>query len=76
MCPTKELVKQQVKPQSKPQVEQEKKPQVQIKTNHKDGGDLMMKKKKTRRGGKARERAIRPRMNHDTKKVSRAKKRR
>ena len=77
MCPTKQVVKQQEEPQSKPQVEQEEKtPQEQIKINHKDGGDLMIKKKKTRRGGKARERAIRPRMNHDTKKVSRAKKRR
>ena len=54
MCPTKQLVKQQVKPQPKPQVEQEKTPQEQIKINHKDGGDLMMKKKKTRRGEKAR----------------------
>ncbi|OQU76582.1 hypothetical protein SORBI_3010G169250 [Sorghum bicolor] len=40
MCPTKLLVKQQVKPQPKPQI------------NH-DGDDLM-KKKKTRRGGRAR----------------------
>jgi hypothetical protein len=53
MCPTKQLVKQQVKPQPKPQVEQEKKPQAQVKFNH--HGDLMMKKKKkTRRGGRAR----------------------
>ncbi|OQU81580.1 hypothetical protein SORBI_3006G079650 [Sorghum bicolor] len=52
MCPTKQLVKQQVKPQPKPQVEQEKKPQSQVKFNH--HGDLMMKKKKTRRGGRAR----------------------
>ena len=52
--PTKQLVKQQVKPQPKPQVEQEKTPQEQIKINHEDGSDLMMKKKKTRRGGKAR----------------------
>ena len=37
-----------------PQVEQEKTPQEQIKINHEDGGDLRMKKKKTRRGGKAR----------------------
>ncbi|KAG0532082.1 hypothetical protein BDA96_04G077300 [Sorghum bicolor] len=42
MCPTKQL----------PQVEQEKKPQAQVKFNH--HGDLMMKKKKTRRGGRAR----------------------
>ena len=54
MCPTKQLVKQQEEPQLKPYVEQEKKPQEQIKINHKDGGDLMIKKKKTRRGGKAR----------------------
>ncbi|OQU76150.1 hypothetical protein SORBI_3010G100150 [Sorghum bicolor] len=52
MCPTKQLVKQQEKPQPKPQVEQEKKPQAQVKFNH--HGDLMMKKKKTRRGGRAR----------------------
>ncbi|KAG0525412.1 hypothetical protein BDA96_06G054400 [Sorghum bicolor] len=52
MCPTKQLVKRQVKPQPKPQVEQEKKPQAQVKINH-DGDDLM-KKKKTRRGGRAR----------------------
>ena len=54
MCPTKQLVKQQEKPQPKPQVEQEKTPQEQIKINHEDGGDLMKKKKKTRRGEKAR----------------------
>ncbi|OQU91875.1 hypothetical protein SORBI_3001G261404 [Sorghum bicolor] len=53
MCPTKQLVKQQEKPQQKPQVEQEKKPQDQVKFNH-HGDDLMMKKKKTRRGGRAR----------------------
>ncbi|OQU77626.1 hypothetical protein SORBI_3009G080150 [Sorghum bicolor] len=53
MCPTKQLVKHQAKPQQKPQVEQEKKPQAQVKFNH--HGDLMMKKKnKTRRGGRAR----------------------
>ncbi|KAG0514650.1 hypothetical protein BDA96_10G211500 [Sorghum bicolor] len=52
MCPTKQLVKQQEEPQPKPQVEQEKKPQTQGKFNH--HGDLMMKKKKTRRGGRAR----------------------
>ncbi|KAG0514702.1 hypothetical protein BDA96_10G216000 [Sorghum bicolor] len=52
MCPTKQLVKQQEEPQPKPQVEQEKKPQTQVKFNH--HGDLMMKKKKTRRGGRAR----------------------
>ena len=55
MCPTKQLVKQQVEPQPKSQVEQEKTPQEQMKINHEDGGDLMMmKKKKTRRGEKAR----------------------
>ena len=73
MCPTKELVKQQVKPQPKPQVEQENKPQVQDKTNHEDGGDSGIKNKKTRRGGKARETAMRPRMNQDAKKVSKNK---
>ncbi|OQU79051.1 hypothetical protein SORBI_3008G088890 [Sorghum bicolor] len=52
MCPTKQLVKQQVKPQPKPHVEQEKKPKAQVKFNH--HGDLMKKKKKTRRGGRAR----------------------
>ncbi|OQU83428.1 hypothetical protein SORBI_3005G113101 [Sorghum bicolor] len=52
MCPTKKLVKQQEEPQPKPQVEQAKKPQAQVKFNH--HGDLMMKKKKTRRGGRAR----------------------
>ncbi|KAG0550565.1 hypothetical protein BDA96_01G349300 [Sorghum bicolor] len=52
MCPTKQLVKQQEEPQPKPQVEQEKTPQAQVKFNH--HGDLMMKKKKTRRGGIAR----------------------
>ncbi|KAG0514493.1 hypothetical protein BDA96_10G196600 [Sorghum bicolor] len=52
MCPTKQLVKQQVKPQPKPQVEQEKKPQAQVKIYHEDGGDMGMKKKKTRRGGR------------------------
>ena len=51
MCPTKKLVKQQVKPQPKPQVEQKKTPQDQVKINH-DGNDLMMMKKKTRRGGR------------------------
>ncbi|KAG0538238.1 hypothetical protein BDA96_03G218100 [Sorghum bicolor] len=52
MCPTKQLVKQQEEPQPKPQVEQAKKPQAQVKFNH--HGDLMMKKKKTRRGGRSR----------------------
>ena len=42
-----------MKPQPKPQVEQEKTPQAQVKINH-DGDDLMKKKKKTRRGGRAR----------------------
>ena len=54
MCPTKQVVKQQEEPQSNPQVEQEETPQEKIKINHEDGGDLMMMKKKTRRGGKAR----------------------
>jgi hypothetical protein len=54
ICPTKQLVKQKEEPQPKPPVEQEETPQEQIKINHKDGGDLMMKKKKTRRGGRAR----------------------
>ena len=53
MFPTKQLVKQKEEPQPKPQVEQEKTPQEQIKINHEDSGDLMIKKK-TRRGGKAR----------------------
>ncbi|KAG0537750.1 hypothetical protein BDA96_03G175100 [Sorghum bicolor] len=52
MCPTKQLVKRQVKPQQKPQVEQEKKPQAQVKIYHEDGGDMGMMKKKTRRGGR------------------------
>ncbi|KAG0521685.1 hypothetical protein BDA96_08G182100 [Sorghum bicolor] len=42
MCPTKHLVKQQ-----------KKIPQAQVKINH-EGDDLMIKKKKTRRGGRAR----------------------
>jgi hypothetical protein len=46
MCPTKQVVKQQEEHQPKPQDEKEKTPQEQIKINHKDGGDLMMKKKK------------------------------
>ncbi|KAG0529640.1 hypothetical protein BDA96_05G115500 [Sorghum bicolor] len=53
MCPTKQLVKQQEEPQPKPQVEQEKKPQAQVKINHHDD-DLIMNKNKTRRGGRAR----------------------
>ncbi|OQU91936.1 hypothetical protein SORBI_3001G261589 [Sorghum bicolor] len=53
MCPSKQLVKQQEEPQPKPQVEQEKTPQAQVKIYH-DGNDLIMKKKKTRRGGRAR----------------------
>ncbi|OQU89014.1 hypothetical protein SORBI_3002G133350 [Sorghum bicolor] len=52
MCPTKQLVKHQGKPQQKPQVEQEKKPQAQVKIYHEDGGDMGMMKKKTRRGGR------------------------
>ncbi|OQU83362.1 hypothetical protein SORBI_3005G110463 [Sorghum bicolor] len=52
MCPTKQLVKQQEEPQPKPQVEQEKKPQAQVKIYHEDGGDMGMTRKKTRRGGR------------------------
>ncbi|OQU76308.1 hypothetical protein SORBI_3010G129050 [Sorghum bicolor] len=52
MCPTKQLVKHKAKPQQKPQVEQEKKPQAQVKIYHVDGGDMGMMKKKTRRGGR------------------------
>jgi hypothetical protein len=66
MCPTKELVKQQVEPQPKPQVEQEKTHQELIKINHEDSGDLMMMKKKTRRGGKARH----PMLDQDAKMMS------
>ena len=66
MCPTKKVVEQQVEPQSKPQDEQEKKPQEQIKIKHEDVGDLMIKKKKTRRGGRARH----PMQNQDAKIVS------
>ena len=69
------MVKQQVKSQPKPQVEQEKTPLEQIKINHEDGGDLMMKKKKTRRDAKARERAMCPRMSQDTKQISKNKER-
>ena len=54
MCPTKQLVKHIEEPQPKPQVEQEKTPHEQVKIYHEDGGDLMMKKKKTKRSGKAR----------------------
>ena len=71
LCANQVLVKQQVKPQPKPQVEQEKTPQEQIKINHEDG-DLMIKKK-TRRGEKTRERALRPRMNQDAKQMSKNK---
>ncbi|OQU77718.1 hypothetical protein SORBI_3009G092850 [Sorghum bicolor] len=53
MCPTKQLVKHQVKSQPKPQVEQDNTSKAQVKIYHKDGGDIgMMKKKKTRRGGR------------------------
>jgi hypothetical protein len=45
MCATKQVVKQQVEPRLKPQ--------EQIKINHDDGSDLMMKKK-TRRGEKSK----------------------
>jgi hypothetical protein len=54
MCLTKQVLEQQEEPQPKLQVEQEETPQEQIKINHEDGGDLMMMKKKTRRGGRAR----------------------
>jgi hypothetical protein len=47
MCPTKKLVKPQVKPQPKPQVEQKKNPQKQIKINHEYNDDVG--NKKTRR---------------------------
>ena len=73
MYPTKQLVKQLEEPQPKPQVEQEKTPQEQIKINHEDCGDLMIKKNKTRSGEKARERALRPRMNQDAKQMSKNK---
>jgi hypothetical protein len=66
MCPTKQLVKQQEEPQSKPQVKQEKTPQEQIKMNHEDSGDFMIKKKKTRRGGRARH----PMLDQDAKMMS------
>ena len=66
-------MKQLEEPQPKPQVEQEKTSQTQIKINHEDGSDLMIKKKKTRRGRKARERAMRPMMNQDAKQVSKNK---
>jgi cytochrome c553 len=66
VCPTKQVVEQQVELQSKPQDEQEKKPQEQIKINHEDGGDLMIKKKKTRRG----ERARHPMLDQDAKMMS------
>jgi len=52
MCPTKQLVKQKEESQQKPQVEQEKKPQAQVKIYHEDGGDVGMMMKKTRRGGR------------------------
>ncbi|KAG0529781.1 hypothetical protein BDA96_05G126500 [Sorghum bicolor] len=52
MCPTKQLVKHQAKPQQEPQVEQEKKPQAQVKICHEDGSDMGVMKKKTRKGGR------------------------
>ncbi|KAG0517538.1 hypothetical protein BDA96_09G097800 [Sorghum bicolor] len=52
MCPTKQLVKHQVKSQPKPQVEQDNTSKAQVKIYHKDGGDIGMMKKKTRRGGR------------------------
>jgi hypothetical protein len=57
-CPTK-------KPKTRPQ-EEKKTPQEQIKINHEDGGDLMMMKKKTRRGEKARH----PMLDQDAKMMS------
>jgi hypothetical protein len=69
-CPTKKPNKMKL---IKPQVEQKAKPQDQIKVNHEDGGDMGKMKKKTRRGGKARERAMRPRMNQYAKQVSKNK---
>jgi hypothetical protein len=57
-CPTK-------KPKMRPQ-DEKKKPQVQIKINHEDDVDLMMKKKKTRRGGRARH----PMLDQDAKMMS------
>jgi hypothetical protein len=45
-CPTK-------KPKMRPQ-DEKKTPQEQVKINHKDSGELMMKKKKIRRGERAR----------------------
>jgi cytochrome c553 len=65
MCPTKQLVKQLEEPQPNPQNEQEKTSQEQIKINHEDGGDLMMKKRKTR-GEKARH----PMLDQDAKTMS------
>jgi hypothetical protein len=66
MCPTKQLVEQQVKSQPKPQVEQKEKPQVQDKINHEDI-DLGMNKK-IRRGGRAN--ARHPKLDQDAKIVS------
>ena len=54
-------------PTKKPQVEPKAKPQVQVKINHQDG-DLGMKKKKTRRGGKAK--ARHPMQTQDAKMMS------
>ena len=61
-----------MKPQLETQDEQEKKPQTQIKINHEDGDDLMIKKK-LEGVKKARERALRPRMNQDAKQMSKNK---
>jgi hypothetical protein len=54
-----------VKSQPKPQVEQKEKLQVQDKINHEDD-NLRMKKKKTRKGGRARN----PMLIQDTKMMS------
>ena len=46
MCPTKQLMNQQVEPQPKPQ--------AQVQVNHEDGTNMGKKKKITRRGGRRR----------------------
>jgi hypothetical protein len=57
-CPTKKSKMRQQ--------DEKKKPQVQIKINHKDDGDLMKKKKKTRKGARARH----PMLDQDAKMMS------
>jgi hypothetical protein len=66
MCPIKQVVKQQEQPQPKSQDEQEETPQEQVKINHEEGGNLMMKKRKTRRGEKVRH----PMLDQDAKMMS------